>query len=466
MVSSEKNKPLDIGSRIELFVDDFLIDKLEDTELLLHHPLPREIAMVWDKPWEGNVSCGLAVLHDEDRYRLYYRGSHVLEEGYRILHSVTCLAESDDAVNWERIPLGYITFDGSTDNNIASEDVFHPFLDTNSSPQVPGRYKSPAGEMDYGFYGLASTDGIQWKRVQEEPFFPDKYGYDWTQTAFWEPFRKKYFAYLRGWRKVGGGIVTQLKLTPPKKRWRDIRYCTSDDFLQWSDPVMVEFDPPLSHEEQFYTGNIQPCPRAPHILIGTPARYMPGRTKILDQPHNGLSDIAFISSRDGLHFKRWGEAFSRPGQDQKNWFTRNNFPIPVILQTSPEELSIYWSEHYHQDEPVRLRRGTIRTDGFVSIHAGYGGGEMVTKTLTFEGNRLIINYASSAFGEIQAEIQDEQGKGIDGFRLDQCPLIYGDEIEHTVTWEGGSDVKRLSGKPVRLRFRLRDADLYSLRFQE
>jgi hypothetical protein len=43
--------------------------------------------------------------------------------------------------------------------------------------------------------------------------------------------------------------------------------------------------------------------------------------------------------------------------------------------------------------------------------------------------------------------------------------IYGDKIEHSVTWKDRSDLIRLVDEAVRLRFVLRDADLYSLRFR-
>jgi len=118
-----------------------------------------------------------------------------------------------------------------------------------------------------------------------------------------------------------------------------------------------------------------------------------------------------------------------------------------------------------QEGPGVLRRYAIRTDGFVSVHAGYDGGEALTRPFVFDGKKFVINYASSAFGSLRVEIQDAGGKALEGYRLDQCPLIYGDEIEHTVTWDGGSDVARLSGDPVRLRFVMRDADLYSLQFK-
>ena len=41
-------------------------------------------------------------------------------------------------------------------------------------------------------------------------------------------------------------------------------------------------------------------------------------------------------------------------------------PAIGMLQLSDDEISLYWMEHYHQDEPSRLRRGTVRLDGFAS----------------------------------------------------------------------------------------------------
>ena len=90
---------------------------------------------------------------------------------------------------------------------------------------------------------------------------------------------------------------------------------------------------------------------------------------------------------------------------------------------------------------------------------------MVTRPCVFSGQELEINYATGAAGELRVEIQDAGGQVIPGYALDDCDLVIGDEIERTVTWSGSSDVSRLAGTPTRLRFALRDADLYALRFQ-
>ena len=111
---------------------------------------------------------------------------------------------------------------------------------------------------------------------------------------------------------------------------------------------------------------------------------------------------------------------------------------------------------------------TVRTDGFVSAHAGYPGGEFVTKPLIFTGKTLLLNYSTAANGSIRIEVQDLNGQPIPGFLLEESPLIFGDKIDAAVPWkhpQGRTDrspFARLAGKPVRLRFVMRDADIFSL----
>jgi len=76
-----------------------------------------------------------------------------------------------------------------------------------------------------------------------------------------------------------------------------------------------------------------------------------------------------------------------------------------------------------------------------------------------------MNFSTSAVGSLRIEIQDEAGNAIPGFGLADCPEIYGDFIDEVVKWKSGSDVSALAGKSVRLRFVMKDADLYSIRFR-
>jgi hypothetical protein len=112
-----------------------------------------------------------------------------------------------------------------------------------------------------------------------------------------------------------------------------------------------------------------------------------------------------------------------------------------------------------------IERLLLRTDGFASASAPWAGGEMVTKPLTFTGKALEINYRTSAAGSVRVEIRDADGKPLAGFAAADCPEIIGDEIERVVAWQAGPDVGSLAGRPVRLRFVLADADLFSFRFR-
>ena len=113
--------------------------------------------------------------------------------------------------------------------------------------------------------------------------------------------------------------------------------------------------------------------------------------------------------------------------------------------------------------PGRIRRLSVRPWGFVSVHAGFDAGEMLTKPLLFGGRALHLNYSTSAAGSVQVEVQDGSGRAVAGLGLDNMEPLFGDELDAAVKWRGG-DLGALAGKPVRLRFVLKDADLFALRF--
>jgi hypothetical protein len=444
---------VDIGTRLELFVDDFLIGRLEGTTLLLQHPVPQETAIKFDKYWEGNTSAYVTVFADGDIFRMFYRGSHWDPESDIYSEQVVCTAESDDGITWRKPLLNLYSYEGSKKNNIVWEGVgahnFTPFKDTNPVCPPDERYKALGSQGDR-LFAFKSADGLNWSPLQEEPILTG-YAFDSQNLAFWDLLSGMYLEFHRGWRN----------------KIRDILRSTSQDFRGWSAPQWLDWG--TAPVEHLYTNAITPYFRAPHILLGFPKRFLPART-MGRHKFEGLSDGLFMTSRDGIHWKRWGEAFLRPGPEPERWVNRNNMIAWGLLLTksalpgAPDEISLYSSEGYYQKD-CRMRRYTLRLDGFVSVHADAAGGEMITRPLRFDGRELIINYATSAAGSVQVEVQDEAGIPIEGFALDDCLEIYGDEIERTVQWKQGSTLEELVGKPVRLRFVIKDADLYSIRFR-
>jgi hypothetical protein len=435
-----EQKPLDIGSRLELFVDDALIERMQGLALSLHPPTPREVALRFNSPWEGIDTAYVTVMKDGDRYRMYYRGNPPGQP------EVTCYAQSADGIRWTKPKLGLFAFRGSKDNNIVwsgpGTHNFTPFKDPNPAAEEASRYKAVGGGPLLAF---TSSDGIHWKLLRDKPIIT-KGAFDSQNLAFWDTQRQLYVAYFRGFRDGK----------------RDILTCTSRDFLTWTEPVFLDYG--AAPREHFYTNAITPYFRAPHLYLGFPKRFVPERKVVTEQPEGGVSDGVFMTSRDGLHWdRRFREAFIRPGLDRLNWMHRSNMTAWGLVQTSPEEISLYYSEHYNTPHN-QLRRATLRTEGFASVHAPAVGGEFSTRPLTFKGKELVLNYSTSAAGSVQVEMQGADGQPLPGFTLADCPVIYGDQIERAVMWKAGSDVSRLAGQTVRLRIVLKDADLYSLRF--
>jgi len=465
-------RPIDIGSHLELFVDDYLIETLDGAELRLHHPVFREKVITFgDRPAEGNHSGYTTVFQDGDRFRMYFRGlRYDWEDDYdsrRLTHQHTCYAESKDGVHWTRPDLELFEYEGTKRNNIIWKGVgvhnFSPFKDTNPDCPPEARYKAVGSGRDdreplpetlkqNGLYALQSADGIHWSLMRASPIIT-KGGFDSQNVAFYDAVRGEYICYSR----VGHAGV------------RAIQWCTSRDFIKWTDPRLVTYGKGTPNE-QLYTNAIQPYFRAPHILLGFPNRCRFDRKRDPARPKMGVADGVLMSSRDGRRFRRWVEGFIRPGPQWTHWWDRTNRPAWGLLVTksdlpgAPDELSFYTNEGNRTAE-CGLRRSTLRIDGFVSVHASHSGGQMRTRPLVFEGKALVINFATSAAGSIQVEIVEADGSAIPGFALSDCPEIYGDSIEEVVQWKGGTDPSSLQGRPVRLRFVLRDADLYSMRFR-
>jgi len=468
---------IQLGTRLEPLVDDYLIESLQGARLVLHQPVPREVAIVHDQPWEGNTSAYHTVFQDGDVYRMYYRASDADEEKKRKRHpQFVCYAESKDGIHWTKPELGLVEFEGSKKNNIVLEGAgthnFAPFRDARPDCPPESRYKALAGGKG-GLFAYQSADGLRWSLMSDKPVIT-RGAFDSQNLAFWDMVRGAYRAY---WRIFTAGVTTDKEWKP--KGIRAIRTATSKDLLTWNHDADLQYidSPP----EQLYTNQIVPYFRAPHIFLGFPMRYMATRSSWLARSTspgmNGITDGLFMTSRDGVTFHRWGEALIRPGPQKERGGTRNNLTAWGILQTraclpnAPDELSIYSTEAYYWGPATRLRRFTVRMDGFVSVQAPARGGQMRTKLLSFDAPggagkiELVLNYSTSAAGSLQCEILDPSGKPVPGYALDDCPEIYGDELEHAVAWKGGSDLRPLAGRPIRLRFVLKDADLYSLRFQ-
>jgi hypothetical protein len=461
-------------------VDNYLVEQMgKSTILRLHHPVRREVIMRFDRPWEGN-GCGyFTVIQEGDLYRLYYRGSNAPLPAIRSagdFHTeVTCYAESRDGIHWTRPDLGITKYvDGSSKNNIIlasylafgekkGQDISHnfsPFLDTNPDCKPSEKFKALGGWI-HGLFALKSADGLHWTLLSDKPVIP-RGTFDTQNLAFWDPTRKCYALYHRGLRDG-----------------RDVMTATSKDFRNWSESVWVHYRPGRTTE--LYTNQIGPYFRAPHLYLGFPARYVEGRgwysamneaiSKADQRCGTDYTDTGFITSRDGRTFDVWPEAFVRPGPSPELWMYAFGYTALGMVETrsnvpgGPNEISFYISDAgYWMGPGVSYCRYTLRRDGFVSAAAPLSGGWLATRPIRFDGEQLKINFETSAAGSVQVEVQDADGKPIPGFTVAECPSLFGNSTEYAVQWKSKARLSDLAGKPVRLHFVLRDADLYAFQF--
>jgi len=298
-------------------------------------------------------------------------------------------------------------------------------------------------------YGFVSPDGIHWTKTKE--IIPYRKGWrhamDSQNVGFWSEAEGQYVCYFRTW-------------TDPD-RLRSVSRSTSKDFITWTDPVEMKPNMPGEH---LYTTQTHPYFRAPHIYIALATRFVPGRVPTATDGPLGetkepnVTDICFMSSRAGsTHYDRlFPEAFIRPGLDESRWTNRANYAALNVVPISPTQMMI----HHRSGSDYFLR-----IDGFISATGNATAGELVTKPLTFKGERLTLNLSTTARGSAQVEIQDADGKPIKGFALDDCTPLIGDKIAMDVAWKGNPSLTSLAGKTVRLRFVMKECDLYSLVFR-
>ena len=278
--------------------------------------------------------------------------------------------------------------------------------------------------------------------MHPEPVITDG-AFDSQNLAFWDPQAKLYREYHRTFTN----------------RIRAIMTATSKDFINWTEPQLLEYpDTPPQH---LYTNAVAPYQRAPHLLIGFPTRYLPAEGQRVEP--------TFMASRDGVTFRRWLDPVIPESAPKDRGGNRSNYMAwgVVELPERPKHLSVYATEAYYTGPDSRLRRFEYRKDGFVSVHGSEAGGELVTKPVLLGklAERLVLNYkVNDEEGSVRVGLETTDGKPIKNYSLKDCAPLTEDSINQTVNWND-ADISTLKGKTVRLRFHVKNADLYSLQFQ-
>jgi hypothetical protein len=503
-----------------------------------------------DRPWElGVVGVDIAggtVLYDEEarQFKMWYRTNGALFEqcpdgSFREATGaayLACYAVSSDGLNWEKPELGLTDFRGSRQNNILSPGkggrafIRRPNLIKDYDERNPHkRYKMVyLDELEEGFVLVTaySPDGINWvmdadpPTVFRRPVIPNGVLFGW------DPRLKQYVLYHRNATMAPADVDGRQVRSDLRRLVRS----ASLNFSTWGDTqtalVLGRNDPAemdIGHlgilsaalyTDDLYVGFVDTC--TVHDVEDVPEELWDSVYKMEHAEHRQ----ELVISRDG---KKWTRVsphweFLRPGLPG-SW-DANHLVLskPIVLH---DKIWIYYSGYRLScksylprttdksitpsaaDESVfgyAIGLATMRLDGFASLECYQKSGWIETKTLTFDGDRLVINAraprqpfqppggqevtfegdrmttrpkssagsdaqaASQPFGSLRVEVESRDGIPVTGFTRGDCDVFSGDELRHVVSWKGKSDLSRLKGNPIRLKFHMQNAAIYSFQF--
>ena len=519
---------INIGNRREVLWDDYLIDSNGTTaKLTLNKPQKKEFVYRFDKPWEETINYPQMIKLGDEYYMYYtavWHSDDALEpaandfnkEVFPVRKGI-CLMKGKDPLKLERINAGLFEVNGSFDNNIIliqnrvgdfEEEFDNLFVFVDDNPDCPAEQKIKAiGQMRNhakifpGFrelWSFVSADGIHFERYKKISGGDDMHAglFDSHNIVFYDTEAKVYKAFIRGLH-LDWGIAKEAQETGYMTKAmekdlagfgiRDIRYMESKDFATWSVPKRLTYSD--NYDYQLYTNHVQKYERAPHMYIGLPTRYTERkewttnfeqiggevnvsnrRERYRQSPRYGLAvtDNIFMCSRDGLKWNRFHDSLIGGGpEDSYNWAYGDAYMLYNVLESCdgyPGREAVYTLLAKGCDEmgnPALIRHD-IRKDGFASYHSDFEVSTLITKPIIFEGTELSINFATSPAGFVYVDILDEWDRPIDGYRSIEH---FGNTLDRTVCFPDGRDLSKLSGKPIKLKFTMRSADIYSFIFR-
>jgi hypothetical protein len=498
--------PLSVGNRRQLFLDDRFVQQARNIEFVVHPPQKTGDLIAVSEVGRG--LGGVSVLYDDGVYHLWYGCGNWL-----------AYARSSDGIHWVKPRLNLLPAESADapappPNAVVATDGGQPrrvgggmiFLDPNARNGERFKLVTNAEDDNNNWLQIyASADGIHWRHAYTNVLTfqtnTRPHHLDSQNVIFWDDRIRKYTAYFR----------KNVPRTPGSAalRTRSVARAESSDLAHFGTveeaPVVLQADPErvvgfrlsnrdgVSRVDAYTSGTIR-YPWAEDAYLAFPAEYYHYDADLAEfrqeVPINaGTLDVRFATSRDGIHWRRYDH---RPfvGLGLKGEFdSARIYPgYGIVPSVDGRELYLYYlgtsePHGWNRDDrnnrlltaaglapitPARaISRVVLRRDGFVSAYAPYTGGEFTTPPLRFHGEQLLLNVDTSSSGELRVEILDEHGHPIPKFTLDECDLIHtANEISRAVKWNGSTSVQELTGRPVRLRFVMRDVDLYAFQFAE
>lgn len=419
----------------------------------VYHPAEKTSpnpVLVKDKPWEGwGPYLYGTVLQDAGKFKMWYT---CIGDG----SGFTCYAESEDGLTWTKPNLGIYDYNGSKENNIVGKIVEPAVIQPRNSP-AHDRWALFSWAGQNGAMGMFSEDGLHWNWERARPKL---FSTSDVVNFFYDPYEKRYVGTYK----------------TPNRRHRAVGLVFSENGVEWKKPVESpvfgadDLDPDAT---QVYGMPVFPYQG---MYIGLPwmyhARFFKYGDYSVDRLHEAqiesprTVDIQMAWSWDLINWTRppAREPFITLGKEG-SWddgmiFTARA-PVPV-----KDKLYFYYGgfDRVHDDyKGIRGAIGlaTMRVDGFCSFRAGEVEGNFISRREVFKSPGVYINARTGADGSITAELLNAKNRVIPGFSREECVPFSGDSAEHLLSWKTELFKPELSGAVKKIRFYLKNADLYS-----
>lgn len=491
-------EPLRLTAGPQLLLDDALVEDRWRLRRVMHCPEKhmKNPLLLPEKPWEGDYLNVPVVLWDEDygKFRMWYGGiwiSKYVHEDVR--RKFIMYAESDDGIHWEKPMLDICPVPGHPRNNILYQGAYpeepgrygvvcDQVIIDRDDPDPARRYKMityegrPDGKKFRRGINLAiSPDGLRWK-LEGAGHILD-YNSDTSNNCTWDPVQRRWLMYVRP-RAVHASGLSPHEPTPgfhPAGRHhsRRVAVMTSPDFRTWSYPRTCLY-PDERDVPDYDATSVFKC--GSHFIMLYTA---------MNDDVDGKKDVKLASSADGFHWTRFHTrepfiARGRPGDFDAGQIMRISSAPPV--QRGAHAFIYYTGSPVGQHEwHGQTGFGVVRmTPGrFAMQWADDEPAWLITREFVMEGNRLRVNIyypkTKNVVHVLKAEIVQHpplgghgSGKGrnsfrssCEGFTLADCDLVKENSTEALVTWKGNADLSAFRGKPIYLRFELRNMGIFS-----
>lgn len=482
-VNRQGPAPILLTTAPQLFVDDRLVERLDNVVRTLHNPdrAAENPVLKPDQDWEGSLVLQPGtVLYDQEEhiFKMWYNSLPTASKPD--IEEFICYATSLDGIHWTRPELNLVEFRGSKKNNILlkgcswSLSVIKDSRERDPSRRYKLAYWNWLDAGKEGVWIAFSADGIRWS-VRPNPVVPMTASSD-TFCVMQDPATGQFWMYHKP------------SIFPVRK----VSRLVSDDFVNWrNDELILEPDDHDQPDTEFY--GMSPFPYGDQYL---------GLLWVLHTYAQQI-DIQLVSSRDGRHWDRSGRRrVFMPLGFVKLDYAGKAFDSEMIMSIAPPvvEGGRLWFFYSGFDVKHNAAMGKFvdtYADGVGQIGAASmpeyeisslnatSEGSVVTRPLRLQGKAMSVTVATYTFrgkdgkvdpawtglftkvkdgdGEVRVEVLDEFERPISGYTAGECVPLSGATASRTVSWAQHPDLRNLRGRLVRFKFVLRNASLLAFR---